>query len=309
MKMKLTTGNLRTFEEFDMNDLKSFARKEINNIDYRYINKIALFALNMHKKYKCFSIYKPYLRWPEIKNVYRIQFVIDKNCVYDAVFQDFLIGDKLILQIVCRRNDLELLSHEIQHMLTFLTDIGNKTTYSSVVADMLGQAEYRELSIRYFLQSLYYMIDDESESYLAQMYHMLLKKKTNRKNFYDNLKNDEIYTECKYFVNGEWGYINNIKKNPKQRVHFFSQLKEFLSNLDDLDKMKIKKLNFFQKLDELPVIGRFFSGRIGHTIKYKEKISQEEADKLTEFWIEFMEEKAKLFLTKVDLMKYLFKDI
>jgi hypothetical protein len=304
-----STGNLRTFEEFDMNDLKSFARKDINNLDYKYINKIALFALNIHKKYRCFSIYQPYRRWPVMKDVYKIQFVIDKGCQYEAIFQHFTDGnDKLVLQIVCRKNDLELLGHEIQHALEFLTNPKSKERYSSVVADMLAQADERQLSILYFLQSLYFMIDDESESYLSQTYHRLLKKKTNRNNFYENLKDNEIYNECKYFVNNEWGYINNIKKNPKQRVHFFSQLKEFLANLDDLDKMKIKKLNFFQKLDELPLIGRFFSGRIGHTIKYKEKISQEEADELAKFWIGFMEDKAKLFLTKIDLMKYLFKD-
>jgi hypothetical protein len=291
---------------------------DIKDIEYDTVNRIALYAHNKFKKAKSFkktlvlTVDNPYKLWG-FTEFDVIQFILDKK-TWSAYFNFFYNGNRRILQIVCERNDLGLLFHEIQHAVHHesygshdyvndIWDVGEiMKIFDARFSEIDASSQKEEYNDIYsFFHIIYTLFPDEVEANMVEIYQQLLKLKTTRRSFDQNLKEcDSCIEYFEVLQERERGlFLNKWKRSPAYRVDFFSQIKFLFDNMKEYDKIRLRANPLFRRL--------FFGDRQIKVI-YDKKISQKEANEEANFWDNHIKERTEQVLRKINLMKFLFKN-
>jgi len=310
---------IKKFEKFDIENIKGLASDtEIKVIDHKFINKLALFAINNLKKMGNFSIIDPYKYFKEsfeiFKGVKRIQFVVDKSIIkeQDAYMQPYNKNGKYYMfQIVSSSLDLKLFHHEIQHMIYDLQYgeyelVEEAHEVSVLMAYISNKKELEASDIGHFLHDIYVTFPNEVESYLSEIYQELLRKKTTQSSFKEKLKGIEAYDDFLDITDTpvrEDYYLVKLRESPKFRVDFFSRLNYFLENSEDFSKLRYKS-DFLNKLFSKVKLVKKEEFR---KLKYDVKISQKEANEMSKFWINHFKKRSRNIMIRIENMKYLFR--
>ena len=299
----------------NIDTLKKLASdSDIKTVDYKVVNRIALYVHNQFKKVPNFKtclvliVDDPYKKWGLTK-YNKMQFILDKR-IPSAYYTHYNAGNLRYLQIVCCDNDLEKLFHEIQHALYYQAygtdkyvdeawDLNQTMLQLGIKMDEHpGDYDYNHTYC--FLFHIYVLYSSEIESNIIEVYQQLLKMKTTSYNFKENVsKATAAITYMHAASETETGeYLKLLKTSPKFRVDFFSQVNHLLNNIREPEKIKLKRSNLLRRL---------FTKEKRFSIKYKNKISQEEADEMAKFWVKYIQDRSKVALEKIRLIKYLFK--
>lgn len=296
---------VKTFENFDLDTIKDLAIvNDVKVIDHKFINKFALMVLNNFKRYKVFSITDPGTIYPIFRGIKRIQFAYDKNLKgVSAYYQPYRdSNNKLYMfQIVTTKLDLAFLHHEIQHAIYDMQYESYGKDYAIMdLADILSsicKTDNMDFEDLYnFFINIYMTIPDETESYISEIYQELLKIKTTQSNFKENLEKSNTYDDFLDLTKNRTTkdyYLEKLSKSASFRVRFFSELNHFLKNSKKIDKLKFRK-------GILKVL-------LGQNLIYDKKISQQKADELAKFWIDYFEKRASDIFVRVNNIKYLLK--
>ncbi len=285
--------------------LSSEGKKEIIDIDINFINKLSLFFLNMIKyKYrKGFNIPEPskYFRNNIFDKINAIYICVDKNLIdVDGYFIPYKEkNNRYVLQLMIRKPDLNVLHHEIQHMIDFIRfghdfdEFKTEEDYIDII-ELLNLVNYNK-DMYCFIHCLYLTDKYELLAFVNNVYYELkFKKKTNKDRFESDLNENEEYLWYSSMVNrNQDDFIEKLNDDPNYRIEFFSALNYILSNMEK--KEKIKKYNKIEKLLN------FNKRKLG--IKYDKKLNQKEADELTEFWLNYFEKRGETALQIINNMK------
>jgi hypothetical protein len=292
--------DLRGEEKLTLTTLKKLAVKdEIEVIDFELINKIALRIHNYFKRYKVITVNDAYKKWGLVR-VKKIQFIFDDSHSY-SYYHDYEDGT---IQIVVNENKLDTLHHEIQHALysqkkeshPLAREIWDLSEVMVVLDDVVERSKHGGKHDLYsFFYDIYTLFPDEVEAHISEIYQDMLKLRTTRKSFDRKLKDTKASGYLDIIEKRD--YLNKLISSSKYRVDFFSQINNLLENIEESNKIKLKK----------SIFANLFSREKQKKIKYSKKISQEKADELSHFWISYLSERAYMAMQRVKTMRYLFR--